>query len=150
VAGGMAVDLWRNAYTLNFQQISGPGGRPEPSLSEWIPDAAARGRLRTAAIERRRQMQTNAINFPVNFGTSQWGTGNANSFIPFAQMETGGELCPSSGISRLSSGGPLSHKRFQLMVGKRRAVRAAERRWSARGRLRVFLERWRCLLFTGR
>jgi hypothetical protein len=37
VAGGMAVDLWRNVYTLNFQQIAGPGGRPEPSISEWIP-----------------------------------------------------------------------------------------------------------------
>lgn len=37
VAGGMAVDLWRNVYTLNFQQICGPGGRPEPSISEWIP-----------------------------------------------------------------------------------------------------------------
>jgi hypothetical protein len=37
VAGGMAVDLWRNVYALNFQQISGPGGRPEPSISEWIP-----------------------------------------------------------------------------------------------------------------
>ena len=37
VAGGMAVDLWRNLYALNFQQIAGPGGRPEPSISEWIP-----------------------------------------------------------------------------------------------------------------
>jgi hypothetical protein len=37
VAGGMAVDLWRNAYTLNFQPVAGPGGRPEPSVSEYIP-----------------------------------------------------------------------------------------------------------------
>jgi hypothetical protein len=37
VTGGMALDLWRNVYTLNFQQIAGPGGRPEPSISEWIP-----------------------------------------------------------------------------------------------------------------
>jgi hypothetical protein len=37
VASGMAVDLWRNLYTLNFQQIAGPGGRTEPSLSEYIP-----------------------------------------------------------------------------------------------------------------
>ncbi|PYE13164.1 hypothetical protein [Paraburkholderia silvatlantica] len=37
VAAGLAVDLWRNAYTLNFQRISGPGGRTEPSISEYIP-----------------------------------------------------------------------------------------------------------------
>jgi hypothetical protein len=37
VAGGLAVDLWRNVYTLNFQQIAGLGGRPEPSVSEYIP-----------------------------------------------------------------------------------------------------------------
>lgn len=37
VAGGLAVDLWRNVYALNFQRISGPGGRPEPSISEYIP-----------------------------------------------------------------------------------------------------------------
>ena len=37
VAAGLVVDLWRNVYTLNFQQISGPGGRPEPSISEYIP-----------------------------------------------------------------------------------------------------------------
>jgi hypothetical protein len=36
-AAGLAVDLWRNAYTLNYQQISGPGGRPEPSISEYTP-----------------------------------------------------------------------------------------------------------------
>jgi hypothetical protein len=36
-AAGLAVDLWRNLYTLNYQQISGPGGRPEPSISEYIP-----------------------------------------------------------------------------------------------------------------
>src|SRR5262245_40224470 len=32
-------------------------------------------------------MQTNAINFPVRLGSfSQWGTGNAETFIPFAQV----------------------------------------------------------------
>ncbi len=36
-AGGLAVDLWRNVYTLNYQQIAGPGGRPEPSVSEYTP-----------------------------------------------------------------------------------------------------------------
>ena len=37
VAAGLAVDLWRNVYTLNFQQIAGPGSRTEPSLSEYLP-----------------------------------------------------------------------------------------------------------------
>ena len=33
----MAVDFWRNVYTLNYEAIAGPGGRTEPSVSEWIP-----------------------------------------------------------------------------------------------------------------
>ncbi|WP_434417947.1 hypothetical protein [Nannocystis pusilla] len=37
VAGGLTVDLWRNLYTLNYQQILGTGGRAEPSTSIWIP-----------------------------------------------------------------------------------------------------------------
>jgi hypothetical protein len=37
VAAGLAVDLWRNVYTLNFQQIAGPASRTEPSLSEYLP-----------------------------------------------------------------------------------------------------------------
>lgn len=37
VAGGLAVDLWRNVYTLNFQRIAGPGARTEPSLSAYLP-----------------------------------------------------------------------------------------------------------------
>ena len=37
VAAGLAVDLWRNVYTLNFQQIAGPRNRTEPSLSEYLP-----------------------------------------------------------------------------------------------------------------
>jgi hypothetical protein len=36
-AAGLTVDLWRNLYTLNYQQIAGPGGRPEPSISEYTP-----------------------------------------------------------------------------------------------------------------
>jgi hypothetical protein len=36
-----AVDLWRNLYALNYQTIRGPGGRTEPSLSEWIPRTPA-------------------------------------------------------------------------------------------------------------
>lgn len=37
VAASLAVDLWRNLYTLNFQQISSPAGQTEPSVSEWTP-----------------------------------------------------------------------------------------------------------------
>ncbi|MFZ5962598.1 hypothetical protein ACOXXX_06560 [Thalassococcus sp. BH17M4-6] len=33
----IAVDMWRNLFTLNYQQISGPGGRVEPSVSMWVP-----------------------------------------------------------------------------------------------------------------
>jgi hypothetical protein len=44
VAGGLAVDLWRNVYTLNFQRIAGPGGRTEPSLSEYLPHTPAAAR----------------------------------------------------------------------------------------------------------
>jgi hypothetical protein len=35
-AGKMAVDLWRNVYTLNYEPVVGPEGL-EPSLSQWIP-----------------------------------------------------------------------------------------------------------------
>jgi uncharacterized protein YjbI with pentapeptide repeats len=33
----LTVDLWRNLYTLNYQKLLGPGGRTEPSVSEWVP-----------------------------------------------------------------------------------------------------------------
>ncbi|HPB49698.1 MAG TPA: hypothetical protein PLY68_00645 [Myxococcota bacterium] len=36
-AAKMTVDLWRNVYSLNYEKIAGPGGRTEPSVSEWIP-----------------------------------------------------------------------------------------------------------------
>lgn len=37
-AGGIAVDLWRSLYTLDFAQIAKPaGGRTEPSVSIWRP-----------------------------------------------------------------------------------------------------------------
>ena len=39
-AGKMAVSFWRDVYTLNYEQISGPNG-PEPSVSKWIPPAPA-------------------------------------------------------------------------------------------------------------
>jgi hypothetical protein len=35
-AGKMAVDIWRNVFTLNYEAITGFDGL-EPSLSQWIP-----------------------------------------------------------------------------------------------------------------
>jgi hypothetical protein len=35
-AGKMAVDLWRNIFTLNYEPLIGPDGL-EPSLSQWTP-----------------------------------------------------------------------------------------------------------------
>ena len=35
-AGKMVVSFWRDVYTLNYEQISGPKG-PEPSVSKWVP-----------------------------------------------------------------------------------------------------------------
>ena len=37
VGGRFALDLFRNVYMQNFETIRGPGGRLEPSISEWIP-----------------------------------------------------------------------------------------------------------------
>ncbi len=31
------VDSWRRVYTLNYESFLGPGGRTEPSVSQWIP-----------------------------------------------------------------------------------------------------------------
>jgi hypothetical protein len=36
-AGKIAVDLARSMYTLNWQILRGPNGRPEPSVSQWLP-----------------------------------------------------------------------------------------------------------------
>ena len=37
-AGGIAVDLWRTLYSLDYQQITKPQGeRTEPSVSVWVP-----------------------------------------------------------------------------------------------------------------
>jgi hypothetical protein len=36
-AGKMCVSLWRELFTLNFNIVAGPGGRTEPSVSEWVP-----------------------------------------------------------------------------------------------------------------
>jgi hypothetical protein len=35
-AGRLAVDVWRNLFTLNYAPIVRPSG-PEPSISEWVP-----------------------------------------------------------------------------------------------------------------
>ena len=31
------VDSWRRVYTLNYETFLGPGGRTEPSVSQWVP-----------------------------------------------------------------------------------------------------------------
>jgi hypothetical protein len=36
-AGDIAVDMWRNVYTLNYESVLGPAGRTEPSVSIWTP-----------------------------------------------------------------------------------------------------------------
>lgn len=36
-AARLALDYWRNVYTLNFEPITGVNGRLEPSVSQWIP-----------------------------------------------------------------------------------------------------------------
>ncbi len=36
-AARMTVDQWRTLFTLNYQQMEGPAGRPEPTVSQWIP-----------------------------------------------------------------------------------------------------------------
>lgn len=36
-AGKLAIDTFRNLFTLNFEKLSGPNGRTEPSISQWIP-----------------------------------------------------------------------------------------------------------------
>jgi hypothetical protein len=44
-AGKIAVDLARAMYTLNWQTLEGPGGRPEPSISQWLaPPPSVAGR----------------------------------------------------------------------------------------------------------
>jgi hypothetical protein len=36
-AARMTVDQWRNMFTLNYEQMLGKDGRPEPTVSVWIP-----------------------------------------------------------------------------------------------------------------
>ena len=33
----LVVDSWRRVYTLNYESFLGPGGRTEPSVSQWTP-----------------------------------------------------------------------------------------------------------------
>jgi len=33
----MTVDQWRTLFTLNYEQMLGASGRPEPTISQWIP-----------------------------------------------------------------------------------------------------------------
>jgi len=39
-AARLAVDPWRNVYTLDFASFNGPGGRTEPAVSLWTPHTA--------------------------------------------------------------------------------------------------------------
>lgn len=36
-AARMAVDQWRTLFTLNYEQMQGRAGRPEPTVSQWVP-----------------------------------------------------------------------------------------------------------------
>jgi hypothetical protein len=36
-AARIALDVWRNLFTLNYSTFKGPGGRTEPSVSQWMP-----------------------------------------------------------------------------------------------------------------
>ena len=36
-AAKMTVNQWRTVFSLNYEQMSGPAGRPEPTVSQWIP-----------------------------------------------------------------------------------------------------------------
>lgn len=40
-AARIAMDPWRVLFTLNYESFAGPGGRTEPSVSEWIPSTPA-------------------------------------------------------------------------------------------------------------
>jgi hypothetical protein len=37
----MMVDQWRTLFTLNYEQMLGRAGRPEPTVSQWIPSTPA-------------------------------------------------------------------------------------------------------------
>jgi hypothetical protein len=33
----LVIDVWRNAYTLNYEAIQGANERVEPSIGHWMP-----------------------------------------------------------------------------------------------------------------
>jgi hypothetical protein len=36
-AARLVVDQWRTVFTLDYDQLQGPAGRPAPTVSQWIP-----------------------------------------------------------------------------------------------------------------
>lgn len=36
-AARLVIDIWRNAYTLNYEALLGAAGRIEPSIGHWMP-----------------------------------------------------------------------------------------------------------------
>ena len=45
VGAKIAVDIWRNLFTLDYQKTAGPNGQSEPTISQWVPTPPA-GTLR--------------------------------------------------------------------------------------------------------
>ena len=41
-ASKLAIDLFRNVFTLNFETIQPVGNLTEPSISQWIPSTQLR------------------------------------------------------------------------------------------------------------
>eukprot|EP00581_Thalassiosira_minuscula_P024767 CAMPEP_0184411808 /NCGR_PEP_ID=MMETSP0738-20130409/5967_1 /TAXON_ID=385413 /ORGANISM="Thalassiosira miniscula, Strain CCMP1093" /LENGTH=1556 /DNA_ID=CAMNT_0026770137 /DNA_START=6 /DNA_END=4677 /DNA_ORIENTATION=+ len=51
IAGGLAVDMWRNMFTLDYKSIAGPSGRVEPSVSMWVPTTPDGDWVRTRSTD---------------------------------------------------------------------------------------------------
>jgi hypothetical protein len=45
-AARIALDAWRNLYTLDYSYLLGPGGRTEPGVSVWRPQSTGGGAAR--------------------------------------------------------------------------------------------------------
>lgn len=41
VGGKIAVDIWRNLFTLDYQKTVGTSGQSEPTISQWVPAVPA-------------------------------------------------------------------------------------------------------------
>jgi len=41
VGAKIAVDIWRNLFTLDYQSTVGPHGQSEPQISQWVPTPPA-------------------------------------------------------------------------------------------------------------